>query len=271
MTSTRARRNDKIETAYREGGAGWLEAARILEQTRGRTEVIWMEEQRTAAQRESKEARETNAAEKPNGEKTETLRRGALDKAHVMGTLLSADPQNYRSGILHSLCAATLAVLRNTNPAQQQSLLGVEVMVKQDKVPGHNDAIYDTVPKEDQLLYVEFLEIAPTPIVADRVFFVYLHGYLPESKKKELALLDEGLVDATLSVSSSAVYPNGSYEDAESVIMPFKTTPFNDLAHLIIRDARGTQVDYIPSSGRSDILLDFHIPTMFLKSDGWLR
>jgi hypothetical protein len=39
-------------------------------------------------------------------------------------------------------------------------------MVKQDKVPVHNDAIYDTVPKEDQILDIEFLEIAPTPIVA---------------------------------------------------------------------------------------------------------
>lgn len=39
-------------------------------------------------------------------------------------------------------------------------------MVIQDKVPGHNDAIYDTVPKEDQILDIEFLEIAPTPIVA---------------------------------------------------------------------------------------------------------
>ena len=40
------------------------------------------------------------------------------------------------------------------------------IMLKQDKVPIHSDAIYDTVPKDDQLLKVEFLEVAPTPIVA---------------------------------------------------------------------------------------------------------
>ncbi|KAE8394406.1 hypothetical protein BDV23DRAFT_147114 [Aspergillus alliaceus] len=28
-------------------------------------------------------------------------------------------------------------------------------------------------------------------------------------------------------------------------------------------------VDYLPTSGRSDILLDFQIPTMFLKSGMW--
>ncbi|KAJ5151348.1 uncharacterized protein N7482_010600 [Penicillium canariense] len=135
-------------------------------------------------------------------------------------------------------------------------------MVKEGKVPGHNDAIYDTVPKEDQLLD----EIAPTPIIADRVFFVYLRGDLSKSEKKELGLLDKGLIDATLSVSGSVVYPDGSYIEPRSLTMPLKTIPINDAAHLIIRDSNGTQVNYPPSSGRSDILLDFQIPAMFLKS-----
>jgi hypothetical protein len=65
-----------------------------------------------------------------------------------------------------SLCAAALAVLANASPAQQKSLISMDIMLKQDKVPGHSDAIYDTVPKDDQLLKVEFLEVAPTPIVA---------------------------------------------------------------------------------------------------------
>lgn len=37
---------------------------------------------------------------------------------------------------------------------------------KVDKVPGHNNATYGPVPKEDQIFDVEFLEIAPTPIVS---------------------------------------------------------------------------------------------------------
>lgn len=32
------------------------------------------------------------------------------------------------------------------------------------KVPGHNNATYGPMPKGDQLLLVEFLEIAPSPI-----------------------------------------------------------------------------------------------------------
>ncbi|KAF7169555.1 hypothetical protein CNMCM5623_002215 [Aspergillus felis] len=139
-------------------------------------------------------------------------------------------------------------------------------MFKQDKVYGHSDAIYDPVPKEDQLFSVEFLEVAPTPIRSDRFFFALLRGDLPETKKKELALPDEGLVDATLSLSASVVYADGSYEDTESLILPFKTATFNDWTHLSIRDARGTQVDYLCSSGRSDILLDFQIPSMFVRS-----
>lgn len=69
-------------------------------------------------------------------------------------------------GQLLFLCTAAVAVLGNTQFALQKSLVGVEIMDKQDKVPGHNEAIFDTVPKEDQLLHIDFLEIAPTPIIA---------------------------------------------------------------------------------------------------------
>lgn len=65
-----------------------------------------------------------------------------------------------------SLCTAALAGLTKTNPHQQTLQVGEDVMVKQDNVPGHNDAIYDTVPKKDQIFSIEFLEIAPTPILA---------------------------------------------------------------------------------------------------------
>ncbi|KAE8135881.1 hypothetical protein BDV38DRAFT_272528 [Aspergillus pseudotamarii] len=176
-----------------------------------------------------------------------------------------------KSNIPHwlSLCVAALAVLCIAKPVQQKPLVSVDVIVKKDKVPGHNNAIYDTVPKEDQLLDIEFLEIAPTPIVADRVFFVYLRGDLSESKKKKLGLFDIVLIDATLSVSASVIYPDGSYMEPRSLTIPLKTISINDAAHLIIRDSNGIQVDYLSSSGRNDILLDFQIPAMFLKSGMW--
>lgn len=70
-------------------------------------------------------------------------------------------------------------------------------------------------------------------------------------------------------MSASVVYPDGSHDDKNSTTGPLRTTPYNDLAHLTIRNARGVQVDYMPSSGRSDILLDFQILTMFLRTGMW--
>ncbi|KAG2414461.1 hypothetical protein HFD88_003652 [Aspergillus terreus] len=99
-----------------------------------------------------------------------------------------------------SLCIVALAAhIATTNPTQQELLISEDVMAQQDDgVPGHNEAIYDAVPKDNQIFKMEFLEIAPTPVIADRVFFVYLRGYQYESKKKELALPEEGLINATL-------------------------------------------------------------------------
>lgn len=51
--------------------------------------------------------------------------------------------------------------------------------------------------------------------------------------------------------------------------MPLKTAPLDGAGHLLNRDSNGIQVDYLPSSGRSDMLLDFQIPVMFLKSGMW--
>jgi hypothetical protein len=48
-----------------------------------------------------------------------------------------------------------------------------------------------------------------------------------------------------------------------------KTTSFNDLAHLTIRDAGGLQVEHMPSSDTTGILVDYVIPAMFLKSGTW--
>ncbi|RAH68025.1 uncharacterized protein BO66DRAFT_421893 [Aspergillus aculeatinus CBS 121060] len=167
-----------------------------------------------------------------------------------------------------SLCTAVLTFSSKAHPTQQELLTSDDLMAD-ERVPGDNDAIYDAVPKNDQIFEIEFLEIAPTPITADRVFFVYLRGDIPESKKKELALPDEGLINATLKVSASAVYPDGSIDNEDSATGPLRTTPFDDLAHLTIRNTSGVQVDYMASSGRSDILLDFQFLTMFLRSGMW--
>lgn len=79
----------------------------------------------------------------------------------------------------------------------------------------------------------------------------------------------DSLTNATLVVSSSAVYPDGSRADPSAVTVPLRTMPLSDDAHFFIRDSHGAQVEYMPSSGRSDFLLDFQIPTMFVKSGMW--
>jgi hypothetical protein len=65
-----------------------------------------------------------------------------------------------------SLSTAAIAVLGKTNLAQQELLVGENVMVQQTKVFGHNDTVYDIVPEKDQLYNIQFLEIAPTPFLA---------------------------------------------------------------------------------------------------------
>jgi hypothetical protein len=70
-------------------------------------------------------------------------------------------------------------------------------------------------------------------------------------------------------VSLSAVYADGTHDDEKAYTIPLKTTSFNDLAHLTIRDAGGLQVEYMPSSDTTGILVDYVIPAMFLKSGTW--
>jgi hypothetical protein len=79
-----------------------------------------------------------------------------------------------KSTFLHflTLCAAALAITSHAKSSQQKSLVNIDIIAEQDKVRGHNDAIYGPVPKEDQLLDVEFLEIAPTPIIAYAPFLI---------------------------------------------------------------------------------------------------
>lgn len=64
-----------------------------------------------------------------------------------------------------AICVESLVVAQGVH---QEPLLSNKIMsqLKVDKVPGHNNAVYGPVPKEDQLFDVGFLEIAPTPIVS---------------------------------------------------------------------------------------------------------
>lgn len=93
---------------------------------------------------------------------------------------------------------------------------------------------------------------------------------MPESTAaKNMGPSGDSLTNATLAVSSSVVYPGGSRDDSAALTLPLRTMRMSDDSHLLIRDSHGAQVEFMPKSGRSDILLDFQIPSMFLKSGIW--
>lgn len=94
-------------------------------------------------------------------------------------------------------------------------------------------------------------------------------GPYAQAKTKNMGQSGDSLTNATLALSSSTVYPDGSCDDSTVLTVPLKTTLLNDDAHFFIRNSHGVQVEYMQSSGRSDILLDFQLPTMFLKSGTW--
>jgi hypothetical protein len=77
-----------------------------------------------------------------------------------------------------SLCALGTALAASpdhTSNSQQVHLAPAAVMVYTEqtiKVPGNNKATYGPVPKAEQLLDIERLEIAPSPIP------VYVHSLL---------------------------------------------------------------------------------------------
>ena len=60
------------------------------------------------------------------------------------------------------------AALPFDSARQQQRLDNLEIMAETEqakKVYGHNNVTYGPVPKEDQLFYVEILDIGPSPIL----------------------------------------------------------------------------------------------------------
>lgn len=71
-------------------------------------------------------------------------------------------------------CSPALSTTLNTAPAQaeqhQQTFLTMPTTDSPtsavEKVPGHNNATYGPTPKSSQIMDIEFLEIAPLPVVA---------------------------------------------------------------------------------------------------------
>lgn len=75
-------------------------------------------------------------------------------------------------------------------------------------------------------------------------------------------------MNATLKAGSSAILQDGTSLDVRFITMPFKQHTFREFGHLFIRDKQDN-VDYLPSSGRGDIVFTFQIPVYFLKTGMW--
>lgn len=103
---------------------------------------------------------------------------------------------------------------------------------------------------------------------SDQIFFFFLRGAIPQSREKDLERLPS-LTTATLSITLSAVLPDGKRENPQTYTVPLRTTAFTDTAHIAIRDGAGAYVDHLRSSGRNDILADYWIPGLFLRTGTW--
>jgi hypothetical protein len=58
-------------------------------------------------------------------------------------------------------------------------------------------------------------------------------------------------------------------ERPQSYSAPFRTTSFNDLAHVSIRNATGAYVKHFASNGSNDLLTDSLLPGLFINTGMW--
>ncbi|KAM7215675.1 hypothetical protein V8F06_008966 [Rhypophila decipiens] len=182
---------------------------------------------------------------------------------------------------LHSLSIFAASILNAAiASAHEQQVLNLETAMAENGaaamkigVPGHNDAFYGPVPKKDQIFVIDFLEIAPSPIPVDKIFFVLLRGEIPSSHAGDITA--DQLAAATLNITMSVTRPksnleddNKENEDKSSYTIPLRTAELADEAHLAVRDSQGRHVDSLtaPGTGRNDILTDYWIPGMFLET-----
>ncbi|KAK4987767.1 hypothetical protein LTR50_004420 [Elasticomyces elasticus] len=156
---------------------------------------------------------------------------------------------------------------------EQQPLVHVDSMATSEtalRVPGTNNATYGPVPKTEQIFYVEFLEIAPSPVPVNEIFFIWLRGQILPSWVTALDTLNDAwLANATLAITSWAIYPDRERMEPTTYTIPLRTKAYADFAHIAVRDAAGAHVDHLTISGANDILADMLILGPFLRTGEW--
>jgi hypothetical protein len=98
------------------------------------------------------------------------------------------------------------------------------------------------------------------------VVFAWLRGYIGNPATP---ITDSDLAAATLSITASANYRDGTSDEPETHTIPLQTSAHMDLMHLAIRDSEGLHVDHLTVGGSNDILLDIWVLGMFIRKGDW--
>lgn len=126
-----------------------------------------------------------------------------------------------------------------------------------------------SIPRENCLNHNPKIYALAKHVTSNQIFFLLLRGEIAPSKRIDLPDLDKLLATATLTISLSAILSDGKHEDEKSYTVPLRTTAFADTAHLSIRNTTGAYVEYLSSNGPNDILTDYWIPGIFLRTGTW--
>ncbi|OQN96793.1 hypothetical protein B0A48_17353 [Cryoendolithus antarcticus] len=133
-------------------------------------------------------------------------------------------------------------------------------------IPSDDNVTFAPVSQEDQLFSTYYLDIAPYPIIADRTFFVKLHGYLKDDLINDL---DATLADATFNATTHVSYENGRTYTWGSATFPLRAQAIAQIReYLAIRDMTGRYVEHL-SLGYNAILIDGWFSYWFTASGNY--
>lgn len=105
------------------------------------------------------------------------------------------------------------------------------------------------------------IHVSPPLIIipSNQIFFIYLRATVPFSPS---------LANSSLHITASAAFASGGSQEPRTYTIPLKTASYGDNAHLAIRNATGAYVESL-SAGRNDVLADFLILGLFLRTGWW--
>ncbi|OQN96337.1 hypothetical protein B0A48_17593 [Cryoendolithus antarcticus] len=129
-----------------------------------------------------------------------------------------------------------------------------------------NNATYGKTPAKDQLFTIEFLDVAPFPIVSGELYYVYLYAnFWPQWTP---GLSEADLAKATLSITFSIIYADGSQDHSKPWTIPLESKMLDRFRHIGIRNETGHATDHM-SLRANDIAADGYVPKQFVVSRNW--